>query len=733
MDPYLLLVILLMGFATLDLVVGVSNDAVNFLNSALGSRVASLRTILIIASLGVLIGTVFSSGMMEVARKGVFNPAFFSFHALTFVFVAVMLTDVILLDVYNTLGFPTSTTVSLVFELFGAGTAIGFLSAMDRGLDPFEFSQYINVASTMRIIKGIFSAVAIAFVAGLVTQWVTRLVFTYQLEKSLKRVGWIFTGVAGALIVNFLLFKGFKNASFMTESATDWVDDHRVMLLLAIFVLFALYSIVATARNINPLKFVVLMGTFSLAMAFAGNDLVNFIGVSVATLQSYQDFVLQSLPADAYMMESMSKKIPAPTSVLVLAGVVMIITLWTSAKARKVSSTQIGLARQGEGVERFKANMVGRGLVGTIRRLGSQASGLTRQGVRTWTDKRFQGNGKQENGAAFDLVRASVDLMVASSIIAYATSMKQPLSTTYVVFMVGMGSSLADRAWGKESAVYRVSGVINVLGGWIMTAVVAFMTSALFAVFLYYGSFISAMVLSVIAIGLIVRSNMNFNRQLKSQNIIEEELISLIKAENPLEASRGIMANDLSRNVDIITMAARALQTNQTRTMRRLRREIQNILTRQQDLELRMIQVLRTMEDEDNYTARTHLNAFDFVCDLSQSTGLMIEVQMNHLANMHEPPTEQFLMDYGTLVEHFAPYAERVTIALQRNQRVDHAELLAAKRNLLSELDRILAAEVESYRQGVLTTRQSHLHSKLLLELKDVIALTYRVHNTYFG
>ncbi|MGA0817347.1 MAG: inorganic phosphate transporter [Schleiferiaceae bacterium] len=735
MDPYFLLVVLLMALAVLDLVVGVSNDAVNFMNSAIGSRAAKYRVILAVASFGVLLGTMFSSGMMEVARKGVFDPGYFTFHSLMFLFVAVMLTDVILLDIYNSLGFPTSTTVSLVFELFGAGTAIGFLTSIERGLDPLSFGEYLNVDSTLRIISGIFSSVGVAFVGGLLVQWVTRLVVTYRLEQGLRWAGGIFTGLATTLIVNFLIFKGLKGSVLMGGPAGTWLLTHQNQALLGLMVLFTAAGQVAVLRGVNPLRYVVLLGTFSLAMAFAGNDLVNFIGVSVAAFQSYQLYATQGFDPRTFSMNAMAEEVSAPFILLFLAGLVMIATLWLSAKARKVSETQIGLARQGEGSEKFRPNAVSRGLTQLFVYLGSLLAFVVSRRTLAWTDQRFARSKDQDSaqGQAFDFLRASVDLMVASTLIAYATSLGLPLSTTFVVFMVGMGSSLADRAWGKESAVYRVAGVVNVIGGWLMTAVIAFVTSAIFAAFIYYGEFIAALILTVFAIGLIVRSHMGFAEQMKAENLMDDVVERLAKADEPLVQSRRLMASDLQRTANVVVMASEALASNQKRTTARLRRELKLLVKRQESLELRMVRILKDFKGDGNESLRAHILAFDFVCDMSESAQTMVNAQYDHLMNLHERPHGTFLLAYAEVMTLFAAYSGRIVQALESGKGEPHADLLAAKRRLIQDVQRALDWALQHYRQGEISTRQARLQSKLLMELRDVVALMYRVHRVYFG
>ena len=736
MDSYLLLVVLLFSLSALGLIVGVSNDAVNFLNSSIGSKVASMRTILIVASLGVLLGTTFSSGMMEVARKSVFNPGYFSFHALMFIFVAVMLTNVILLDIYNTLGFPTSTTVSLVFTLFGAGASIGFLTAIQNGLDPFAFADYINVNTTVDIVQGIFSSVGIALVAGISIQWLARLAFTYKLEDSLKKLGGIFSGIAATLIINFLIFKGLKGSSFLTKEAVTGLLAYQNYILGSLFIVFTVIGqVMISVIKVNPLRFIVLLGTFSLAMAFAGNDLVNFIGVAIAAYQAYGMFADSGVDARELIMDSMAKEVSTPTFILVIAGLIMIVTLWTSAKARKVSATQIGLSRQGEGSEKFKPNTLSRSMVSAAGGMSQFMASIGPAKVQAWIDKRFTlpPPSKDKDAPAFDLLRAAVDLMVASSLIAYATSLGLPLSTTYVVFMVGMGSSLADRAWGRESAVYRVAGVLNVIGGWLLTAAVAFLAAALFAAFLFYGEFIAALILTVFAIGQIVRSNMGFAKKMKSENLVDDEVYLLSHSEDPISMSRSLMAADIRRSANIVAMAGEALVAKQKRSSIRLNKEIEAVVNRQRSMELKMTRVLKELKLDATSQASVHLMAFDYICDLSQSARNMVEDQYAHLANFHKEPHGQFLLAYADVLALFNPYMSRIVVALESGHAEAHADLLNAKRRIVMDINRTLELDVQRYRQGELTTSQTHLQTKLLLELRDITALAYRVHKVYFG
>jgi phosphate/sulfate permease len=731
-----LLVLLLMSLATLDLIVGVANDAVNFLNSALGTRAGSMRVILAVASFGVVLGTLFSSGMMEVARNGVFDPSYFSFHSLLFIFVAVMLTDVILLDVYNSFGIPTSTTVSLVFELFGAGTAIGFLTAIERGMDPFQFSEYLNLSSTVRIINGIFSSVGVAFITGLVVQWLARLVFTYRLENTLRYFGGIFSGLAATFILNYLIFKGLKGSVLVDAQLGSWLETYQNQLLLAFFISFSLLAQFAVVRGVNPLRYVVLFGTFSLAMAFAGNDLVNFIGPALGAFQSYQVYTASGMDPHLLMMDSMAEQVETPFTILLAAGGIMIATLWLNGKARKVSETSINLARQGEGSEKFKPNAVSRGVTSGITSLARFVTSFAGSGVRTWTDARFvqpESNTVVDirTQPAFDYVRGSVNLLLASTLIAYATSLGLPLSTTFVVFMVGMGTSLADRAWGQESAVYRVAGVVNVIGSWLLTAVIAFVASAMFAAFLFYGEFIAALILTVFALGLIIRSHMGFADQMKAENLVEDVIEKLANAEEPMSSSRVLMGSDIERTANIVIMAAEALANNQKRTTSRLRKEVSLLNKRHEQLELRMVRIIRDFKGEKTDSYRAHLLAFDYVCDMTESARAMVEAEHTHLANLHARPHGAFLLAYAEVIALFTAYSSRIVLALETGKSESNSDLIAAKRRIITDIQRILDRELQSYRNGEISTRQSHLQTKLLMELRDITALMHRVHQLY--
>lgn len=552
MDIYLVIVVLLFIVAILDLVVGVSNDAVNFLNSALGSKVATFRTIMIVASIGIFIGAFSSSGMMEVARKGVFDPGLFTFEGVMYLFLAVMLTDIILLDFFNEIGMPTSTTVSIVFELLGAATMIAILLvSLNQGGEDTVL-EFLNVPNAVKIISGIFLSILIAFTLGVIVQFLSRWALTFNYDNRLNVFAPIFAGIGITAITYFLFVKGIKSSSLGAYDLTklsflNFIDADAVReglqlkdgkkvkilhvmqyytlpIIAGLFVFWTLINfLLSKFAKINPLKVVVLAGTFALAMAFAGNDLVNFIGVPIGAYQSYEVFTSTvGATPQGFLMTPLNDAVRVPKLFLALSGIIMIVTLWTSSKAKKVTETEINLARQDEGSERFKPNFLANGIVKAGSAVGSALAVITPIPMKTsiqnsYVAKIFSSDIDERDKPAFDLVRASVNLMMASIIISFATFKKMPLSTTYVSFMVAMGSSLADKAWGKESAPYRVSGVLNVVGGWLMTALIAFLASALFAFILFKLKMVGIILVTLLAVFALIRSQRSFKKKHKDE------------------------------------------------------------------------------------------------------------------------------------------------------------------------------------------------------------------------
>ena len=515
---FLCIVIFLFLLAVFDLSVGVSNDAVNFLNSAIGSKAASFKRVLIVASIGVFIGAAMSNGMMDIARHGIFRPEHFSFYDLICIFMAVMVTDIILLDIFNSLGMPTSTTVSMVFELLGA-TFVVALIKMAGGVE-LGFDELLNTEKALSVIFGIFLSVAIAFFFGTLVQFISRMIFTFEYRSRLKWKIGLFGGICATAIVYFLLIKGAKDLTFMTPGLKAWINSNTAIIILSCFAFFTVLMQLLHICRVNVLKVIVLMGTFALAMAFAGNDLVNFIGVPLSGLASYQDYMANGGgDARGFLMDSLNGPADTPVYFLIGAGVIMVVALATSQKARNVAKTEIGLGSQQGGDEMFGSSRIARRLVRWTVRVLSWVRRVTPLKVRRWFNRRFNVDDTIiEQGAAFDLVRGSVNLVLAGALIALGTSLKLPLSTTFVTFMVAMGTSLADRAWGRESAVFRITGVISVIGGWFITAGAAFIGAGVIVAAMHFGGHWIMFLLAALTIYIIVKSNRRFSKKTEADN-----------------------------------------------------------------------------------------------------------------------------------------------------------------------------------------------------------------------
>lgn len=556
MEPiYLCIVVFLLCLAVFDLFVGVSNDAVNFLNSAIGAKVAKFRTVLIVASAGVAIGAVMSSGMMDVARHGIMQPSNFSFYDVMTIFLAVMVTDIIVLDMFNTLGMPTSTTVSLVFELLG-GTFI--LAVLKVAADPnLAFSDLLNTDKALSVIIAIFVSVAIAFVFGIIVQWLSRIVFTFNYKRHSRYSIAIFGGIAFTALAYFIFLKGIAKSHYIAEDVRTWVEANTQMLLLATFVGSSIVMEVLHLLRINIFRLIVLMGTFALAMAFAGNDLVNFIGVPLAGLDSYNDYVANSggVGVSHFMMDSLNGSAQTPPVYLFAAGVVMIVAMATSKKAQNVIKTSVDLARQDEGDEMFGSSRAARSIVRATQESSSWISQYMPKSIARWIDSRFNKEEAELNeGAAFDVVRAAINLVLASLLITVGTNYKLPLSTTYVTFMVAMGSSLADRAWSRESAVFRVTGVISVIGGWFITAGVAFVSCAIVCIIMYYGGIVAKMAFMALVVFLLIRSNRKYAE--KEKDADKEDVFRLMMRTRDPEIVWDLLAKHVSRTQSFVTRFA---------------------------------------------------------------------------------------------------------------------------------------------------------------------------------
>ena len=737
MEGYQILIFVLFSLAIVDLIVGVSNDAVNFLNSAIGSRVASFRTILVIASLGVLVGSTFSSGMMEVARQGIFNPSFFTFDKIMIIFLAVMITDIILLDFYNSLGLPTSTTVSLVFELLGGALVTGLLIAYERGEGISKWKEIINYSSAVTIISGIFLSVLISFVVGAIVQHISRIIFTFNLKKNLKRYGAVFSGLAITTIIYFLLIKGVKGSTLVSDAQIKWIMSNTWVILLVSVVFWSIViQILMWSQKINPLKVVVLLGTFSLAMAFAGNDLVNFIGVSVAGLMSFQSWAASNVPAGEFNMAGLAQKVATPSWILLGSGIVMVVTLWTNAKSRKVTETEVSLGRQDEGDEKFKSNFISRGLVGLGIFIGDSVQQFVPEKWSKSLSTRFSKTKNEEVGdtekPSFDLIRASVNLLVSSVLIAYATSQKLPLSTTFVTFMVAMGTSFADQAWGRESAVYRVAGVINVIAGWLTTALVAFTTCGFFALILFKTGFPGVIVLTVVAVFLLVRSHIVFKRKTSEEETTNQFLSAdVLDIQQVIEESKSNTVKSLKTVMKVGSLSVKSLIDENSKALVKSKNEIQKLKTQNEKLHNKIIKYVRKIEKGNVAAGRLYILVFDLIQDLYQSALLLNESSANHVINHHSPPKKKYASMLQELDRDLNDFITRVIDSISKLNFDKHEVMDDQKEKLLLFINKKLDEQILDIQKDELGNRMALLQTRILLESKDIIAVVHRIYQLY--
>ena len=738
MDLFTALLAILFIAAIIDLIVGVSNDAVNFLNSAIGSKVAPLRTILIIASIGILVGTTFSSGMMEVARNGLFNPSFFSFEQVMFLFLAVMLTDIILLDFFNNLGLPTSTTVSLVFEILGAAFSIGVLHSFTKGLtwSEIDIKEILNYNSAITIVSGIFLSILLAFIVGSIVQRLSRLLFTFAIKKSIKKFGAVFCGLSITTIVYFLLIKGAKGSSLISDDQVMWIMNHTLPIILLCFVSFSIViQLIMWYSKVNPLRVVVLLGTFALAMAFAGNDLVNFIGVAMGGLIAFQNWSASGIAPDQFQMGSLSEKFITPTWMLLVAGAVMVVTLWTNAKSRKVTETEISLGRQDEGDEKFRPNMISRVLVGFALYIGRILELLL---PVSWS-KKFEKRFKQEaepihevDRPSFDLVRASVNLLVASILIAYGTSQKLPLSTTFVTFMVAMGTSFADQAWGRESAVYRVAGVMNVVGGWLSTAVIAFSFSAFIAFILFKTGISGVVAVTSIATFLLIRSHIVFAKKEKAEKISNQIFSNNLKSiSQAIDESKDVTVKNLrlvgkvySTNIDSLAKEKKSAIAKAIEKIKELRQQNEKV-------QHKIIKYVRKMPKQNLAASRLYILMFDYMQDLYQSIQLISESCTNHLKNFHSTPSAEYLKSLNEIEKGLQEYNDKVCEGIGSGKFNNHNEINGLHQKWMSFINQSIDNQIVAIQKGGVGNRIGLLQMRLLIETRDIFTTLQSMYALY--
>lgn len=651
---FLCVVIFLFLLAVFDLSVGVSNDAVNFLNSAIGSRAASFKRVMIVAAIGVFIGAAMSNGMMDIARHGIFRPENFSFYELICIFMAVMVTDIILIDIFNSLGMPTSTTVSMVFELFGA-TFVVSLIKMAGDTTGLEFADLLNTGKALSVILGIFLSVAIAFFFGAVVQFVSRTIFSFNYKSNLKWKIGLFGGICATAIVYFLLIKGAKGLSFMTPEVAAWIDGNTALIIGSCLLVSTLLMQLLHILGVNVLKVIVLMGTFSLAVAFAGNDLVNFIGVPLSGLSSYQDYVANGGgDAHGFMMGSLNAPASTPLYFLIGAGMIMVVSLATSKKARKVTKTEIGLGSHGDGDEMFGSSRIARRLVRWTLSLIALVRRITPLGVRRWFNRRFNVDETiMDQGAAFDLVRGSVNLVLAGALIALGTSMKLPLSTTFVTFMVAMGSSLADKAWTRESAVFRITGVISVVGGWFLTAGAAFIGAGLIVALMHWGGIWAMFAFVVTTVAIIIRSNRRFKKKNaeESGDALFQSILSTDDKEQCWSLLQVYITDQqrkfLEYSAECYRAVTEAFIKDDVRTLGKVENSLRSQKTIQKSARRKETLCLRRISHE----TAIKINAWFYLgnnCCMSMlyNLGRINEICKEHVENNFRPLPQQNVADY---------------------------------------------------------------------------------------
>ncbi|MBF5027833.1 inorganic phosphate transporter [Planobacterium oryzisoli] len=739
MDFYIFIVGALLLFAALDLIVGVSNDAVNFLNSAIGSRVASYRTIIIIAIAGVVIGSVFSSGIMEIARKGIFYPQHFSFEVILIVFLAVMLTDIILLDVFNSLGLPTSTTVSIIFELLGASFMAGILFTISKNEGINEIWKYINFESTNNIVSGIFLSVLIAFTAGAVIQYLCRLLFTFQFEDKLARYGAVFSGVGITSIVYFLLIKGLKGTTLIDKDTNAWIGENTWLILASLAVVCTLILfIVQKVLKVNPLKIVVLAGTFSLAMAFAGNDLVNFVGVPITGLLAYQNWAASGVPAGEYYMDYLAgNDVIVPNYMLLISGIIMGLTIWLSAKAKKVTETEVNLGRQDEGDERFKANAISRSIVNSSL-MFSKAFGILiprsviKRYENSFEKKKIKEATETHDTPSFDLVRATTNLVIASSIIAWATSEKLPLSTTYVTFMVAMGSSLADKAWGRDSAVYRVAGVLSVIGGWFVTAFIAFTVSALFALILYKGGETATYILIAIVFAFLIVSHLRFNKKEKESKKTKDRLKILANGDmNTVQKYQSLVSSTVSEIATNYNLILEGLIGGDIVKLESANRALIDLEQHGYNVRSQSIKYIKTLSTNDKQTAQAIILSSDFIQDLAQSTKFLSDEALFYIKNLHVISDQEFLSDLKMLDRKMNHFFNLVLVSLEQTADEDIESIRTERDQVRSFINEKLDFQISNINRAKPSTKEGILQTNVFLQSRDIQAVLMRISKMF--
>ena len=733
------MIIALAVLAVADLIVGVSNDAVNFLNSAIGSKVISFQKIMIIASLGVFVGAVFSSGMMEVARKGIFMPSEFYFDEIMFIFMAVMIGDILLLDFFNTLGMPTSTTVSIVFNLLGAAVVMALIKIGVSDTETYaDLTRYINTEKAKQIVSGILLSVVISFTVGMAVQWISRLVFTFQYEKKVKNFGFVFAGICLTAIGYFIFFKGLKGTPFYGD-IKQFLADYSILLIgLMLAFWTTLMFLIDKIFKINVLIIVIGVGTFGLALAFAGNDLVNFIGVPMAAYHSYEAWSASGLPASEFSMGILSKKVPTESGLLILAGAIMVVTLAFSKKARTVADTSIDLSRQRDGLERFQPNILSKMIVRGSTKLVNAFSAILPSAFQAKISNSFQtpaieiSEAKAKELPAFDMIRASINLAVAGILISIATSMKLPLSTTYVTFMVAMGTSLADRAWGRESAVYRVAGVVNVIGGWFFTAFSAFTFAGVLTYIIYMGRGSAIAVLLLLAAILVVR---NYLSHLKKSNA-QSDHNSLKKSASQtvqgiIVESADNVAKSMYRSSKIFNGVVEGLANQDSNALKKMRKSVSKFEDEVETLRNHLFYFIKNLDDTSVRGSNFYIMVLANLTDVVQSLEFLAKKSYKHIDNNHSSLSKGQIKDLKEIQTELSSIVLGIEQAFVNKEFGDLGKCLEQETRILNIISEKIDIQIVRTRKDEVSPKNTTLYFNLLLETKDLVKSIMKLVDEY--
>ena len=744
---YLILVAVLAILAIGDLIVGVSNDAVNFLNSAVGSKAISFKTIMVLASLGVACGALFSSGLMEVARKGIFNPGEFYFDEIILIFTAVMLTDILLLDFFNTLGMPTSTTVSIVFTLLGAAV---FMSVIKISGDSGNFSEivnYINTAKAIQIISGILLSVVVALTVGAIVQWISRFFLTYDFENKPTWVSALFGGIALSAITYFILMKGIKGTPFAGlkfdiiggMKIKDFLETEVLKVSIMNFILWfgVSFSLIKYVKA-NIYKVIIGIGTFALALAFAGNDLVNFIGVPIAAYQSYEAWVASGALATEFSMGVLSSKVPTPTFLLVISGGIMVITLWLSSKAKKVMKTELDLSDQKSIKERFKPNFISKGIVKTFQVVGTGVNAILPASVQNKIDAQFANsalvlkNQNDKDAPSFDMLRACINLVVASILISIATSYKLPLSTTYVTFMVAMGTSLADSAWQRDSAVYRVAGVLNVIGGWFLTAITAFIVSGIIVTLIYVGG-PQAIAIILFIILLIIGKNYLKHR---NENADLIDIDGLVKSES--SSIIGVMNESTSnvikvfKRVDkIYAILSEGLAKHDKSVLKKAKKNINRLTDDVEELRENVFYFIKNLEESSLSASNFYIVILSLIQDITDDLEYIVKKSYKHVNNDHSKLKLSQIRDLKDVYELTEAVFHEAMEAFENNSEAKINILLENRAAVLQKLDEKINTQIELTRNEETSPKNTTLYFNILLKSKDLYLHKLNIMETF--